>query len=330
MKQKFEEAGSAVKDCDSVISRMATHILASRADSTVNKYSHQVKQFNDFCAQKGIVSNPAHSIHVAMYLSHLIDSGKSESVISSAFYAIKWLHDVNGHDDPTRNSIVKNMLECAKRCNSKPVCKKDVISSENLIDLCEMYSRSNDIITLRDLSMILLCYSGFLRYSELSDLRCCDVKFETDHLVLHIKKSKTDVYRAGKDVFIAKGATCACPLSMLQRYCSCTNIDLSSDYYLFRPAFRSGSKCCLISKNKRLSYTRARECMVGKLRSVAPHLNLGTHSLRASGATTAANADGVSDRCLKRHGRWKTDSAKDGYVDDSIAKKLVITKKLNL
>ncbi len=64
----------------------------------------------------------------------------------------------------------------------------------------------------------------------------------------------------------------------------------------FRPAFRSGSKCALIEKNKKLSYTRARECIVAKLRSVAPHLNLGTHSLRASGATTAANAEGVSDR----------------------------------
>ena len=43
-----------------------------------------------------------------------------------------------------------------------------------------------------------------------------------------------------------------------------------------------------------------------KLKVVAPDLNLGLHSLRASGATTAANAPGVSDRCLKRHGRWKS------------------------
>ena len=67
-----------------------------------------------------------------------------------------------------------------------------------------------------------------------------------------------------------------------------------------------------------------------KLKVVAPDLNLGLHSLRASGATTAANAPGVSDRCLKRHGRWKSDASKDGYIDDSIEKKLLITKKLKL
>ena len=70
--------------------------------------------------------------------------------------------------------------------------------------------------------------------------------------------------------------------------------------------------------------------LVNKLKTVAPGLKLGTHSLRASGATTAANASGVSDRCLKRHGRWKTDVAKDGYIDDSVEKRLSITKKLKL
>ena len=45
---------------------------------------------------------------------------------------------------------------------------------------------------------------------------------------------------------------------------------------------------------------------------VAPGLNLGAHNLRASGATAAVNAVGISDRCLKRHGRWKTYIAKDG------------------
>ena len=69
---------------------------------------------------------------------------------------------------------------------------------------------------------------------------------------------------------------------------------------------------------------------MNKLKSVAPDLKLGTHTLRASGASAAANASGVSDRCLKRHGRWKTDIAKDGYIDDSVEKRLSITKKLKL
>ena len=45
--------------------------------------------------------------------------------------------------------------------------------------------------------------------------------------------------------------------------------------------------------------------------------------------TTAANAN-VNDRCLKRHGRWKVDSSKDGYIQDSVQKRLKITESLHL
>ena len=45
--------------------------------------------------------------------------------------------------------------------------------------------------------------------------------------------------------------------------------------------------------------------------------------------TTVANAN-VSDRCLKRHGRWKVYSSKDGYIQDSVQKRLKISESLNL
>jgi len=35
--------------------------------------------------------------------------------------------------------------------------------------------------------------------------------------------------------------------------------------------------------------------------------------LRSGGVTATANA-GVSDRLFKRHGRWKSENANDGYI----------------
>jgi hypothetical protein len=75
LKRKFDEACVEVNNSDVVINRMATHILASRADTTVDKYAHHVKHFKDFCASKGFSYIPAQSIHVAMYLSCMIDTG---------------------------------------------------------------------------------------------------------------------------------------------------------------------------------------------------------------------------------------------------------------
>ena len=53
----------------------------------------------------------------------------------------------------------------------------------------------------------------------------------------------------------------------------------------------------------------------------------GVHSLRAAGATAAANAV-VPDRAFKRHGRWKSENAKDGYVKDTLEYWLNVSKRL--
>lgn len=43
----------------------------------------------------------------------------------------------------------------------------------------------------------------------------------------------------------------------------------------------------------------------------------GVYSLR-SGVVTAAPASGVNDRLFKKHGQWKSDVAKNGYVHGNL------------
>lgn len=309
---------------------MAKYIYHSKAENTNKKYYNSFKHFNEFCQSKGFCSKPANSIHVAMYITELLDKKVSYSVISAAYYSIKWMHNVNDFHDPTENAFVKNLLESAKRLRSVPVKKKDIVDTEMIKQLCDLYTESSDLGSIRDLSMILCGYAGFLRFSEISELRCNDIVFHEDHVVLKIKKSKTDVYRQGKEVLLAKGSTCACPYEMLKRYLNISKQSLDSEKYLFRPISKSKNISKLLSCNKKLSYTRARECIIAKLKLVAPDLDLGVHSLRASGASMAANSEGVNERCLKRHGRWKTDVAKDGYIKDALDKRLAISKALDL
>ena len=58
-------------------------------------------------------------------------------------------------------------------------------------------------------------------------------------------------------------------------------------------------------------------------------MEFGLHSMRAGGGTKAAN-EGIPDKLFKRHGRWKSDNAKDGYVDDSVERRLLVTKQMGL
>ena len=123
-----------------------------------------------------------------------------------------------------------------------------------------------------------------------------------------------------------------CPVMNLEKYLTLAGIDAiykSSDY-LFKPIVKTKSGFKLIQKVKLLSYTRARESIARLLKEFMPdHANLSLHSFRAGGATTAANAQ-VSDRCWKRHGRWRSDSAKDSYVEDCIESRLLVSKSLGI
>ena len=73
-----------------------------------------------------------------------------------------------------------------------------------------------------------------------------------------------------------------------------------------------------------------RELFLGKLAELGyDPKQYGLHSLRAGGATAAANA-GVPDRLFKRHGRWRSETAKDGYVQDATASRMAVSKSLGL
>ena len=80
-----------------------------------------------------------------------------------------------------------------------------------------------------------------------------------------------------------------------------------------------------------LSYIRLRELLLSNYISQLgydPTL-FSMLSLRAGGATAAANA-GVEDRLFKRHGRWTSETAKDGYVKDSVERRLEVSKQLGI
>ena len=93
------------------------------------------------------------------------------SSVNNAFYRIKWAHEVNGLQDPTTNSFVTSVLEASKGTASKKTEKKDPISTETLIEICTMFKDSTDLLIIRDLTMVLLSFSDFLRYDEISSLR---------------------------------------------------------------------------------------------------------------------------------------------------------------
>ena len=74
----------------------------------------------------------------------------------------------------------------------------------------------------------------------------------------------------------------------------------------------------MLSKSGKISYSCLREAFKKTMADLDfPLKEFGLHSLRAGGATTAANVK-VPDRCFKRQERWKSENAKDGHIKDNV------------
>ena len=272
---------------------------------------------------------PAKALHVAIYLASIIQTANSPSPLIHAFYSLKWIHNIGGHDSPTDSYLVKNVLDAGKRRLSKPVCKKEPITTEIIEKIYKDLYQVNK--TLRTLCAILVAYAGFLRSQELLAIRRCDINFEQCYMSIFIEKSKTDIYRDGAWVVIAKTNTKLCPVLNLMNFVNLLGIeDEHSEQFIFcdLSACRSGYK--IRSDRKALSYSTLRDLF---RKALTPHVHdisrYGLNSLRSGGATKAANM-GISDRLFKRHGRWKSENAKDGYIKDALEKRLSVSRSLGL
>lgn len=305
----------------------------SKADNTLRKYYYGFMKFKRWATDNSIPEAdilPSKPFYIALYLASLVQSSATASPITDAFYSLKWAHSIVGANEPMENFLVRTVLEGAKRKLSIPVKKKEPITPELLQKMYDKFFCFRNVYNQRSICACLLAYAGFLRISELLNLRRVDVQCFVSHVALFIEKSKTDIYRDGNWLVIARTGNPLCPVTNLELYLEWSSIPADSDSYLFTNLVKVDGRHVLRSGNKPLSYSRMRELFIECFSPFVKDIkSYGLHSLRSGGATSAARF-GISDRLFKRHGRWKSVSAKDGYVKDDLSERLLVSKNLGI
>jgi hypothetical protein len=140
-----------------------------------------------------------------------------------------------GLSNPCDSSLVTSVKEGCMREHSHPVVKKEPISPAILsaiVDNLGGYHAS--LYQLRTCCIFLLGYAGFLRFSEIVNIRRSHLTFCESYLKLFIPKSKTDVYNQGSYLCISCTNLPTCPVTILHRYLISANIDETSDEFIFR------------------------------------------------------------------------------------------------
>ena len=94
----------------------------------------------------------------------------------------------------------------------------------------------------------------------LAHIKLSNIKLFQSHIELLLEKSKTNVYRQGNTVIIARTGGATCPVTILEHHLSMADIGIKSDEFIFRSisVIKKTDSSCLCKVNKPLSYTRAR------------------------------------------------------------------------
>ncbi|XP_077977481.1 uncharacterized protein LOC144433044 [Glandiceps talaboti] len=156
-------------------------------------------------------------------------------------------------------------------------------------------------------SAFTLAFFGFLRVSEFTapttstfdqhrTLLSNDITITNHALTVHIKASKTDPFRRGSDIMIAKSDAPICAVNAYQ------------DYRCLKPRGCDHVPAFIFANGNFLTRQSLTENMQRLLRSsgVPNTTCFTTHSFRSRAATTAAKA-GLPVWLIKTLGRWHSD-----------------------
>ena len=311
-----------------------TYMIQSRAESTSKKIFKEINKFFNWNIRTyGKINIPTPVAAAAIYLYKRHKESQSYATVVNTHAALKWVHSFLPFqfENPLNTPICQNILETAKR-QKMPTKKKTPLTTKIIQEIIQKHAKPD--ANLKDLRIACTCslgFCGFLRYNELANITTNHIQFETNYVRILIPKPKNDIYREGNYIYIKKSGTTYCSVEVLRRYIDKANTRVEPNLPIFRPLRFYRSSNTFKAYGTRLSYTRCREIFKECIQGLGyDHREYGLHSLRSGGATAIANCEGVSERLLKIHGRWKSDVAKDMYVQESIENRLRVTEKLKL
>lgn len=306
---------------------------SAHAASTKEKYQkawqHWSSWANNFTE---IIQCPADPFHISLYFNEIVNQKQSIGFLNAAYCGIRWHHHTSGFHSPTDHPLVKLAFEGAKRTATTYKVltnKKEPITPDLVKSLVKRYTSSSNLVDMRFIIICLVGFFGFLRISELLEVKIKDIQFSEEGATIFIHKSKTDQMRSGNTIYISEMKSSPyCPIAWLKKYIHATGLNKNPESFLICRLFKT--KCGHIADgNQKISYSAARSTFANHISTVTDPSKYSLHSLRSGGASAAAN-NGVSDRKISKQGRWSSNSSRDGYIKDNDTERFSITKQLGL
>jgi len=125
---------------------------------------------------------------------------------------------MSGIPSPTDNPVVENVRSATRTIlGTAAINHKELVSSD-LIHKIVSHANLDNLVDLRNVTMYVLCLTGFFRFDDISRVRRSDISFREGFMVIQVQKSKNDQLRRGNEEVISELSNSACPVSLLKRY----------------------------------------------------------------------------------------------------------------
>ena len=269
------------------------NLKSSKSSNTVRAYKSDFNHFGLFCAKNGFKSLPSEPKIVSLYLTHLSTNDVKMSTLKRRLVSIGVVHKLKGHYLDTKHpSIVENMMGIKRRKGSIQKGKKPILINnlKNIINVIDQHNK-DEIVKLRDRTILLIGFSGGFRRNEIVSLDYDDLEFVQEGLKITLRRSKTDQFGQSS----LKGLpyfdnSQYCPVTSLQKWLKISKINSGP---LFR-RFIKGSKL----SEKRLTDQTVALLIKEYLKQTGTDIkNYSGHSLRSGFATSAAES-GAEERAI--------------------------------
>ena len=332
----MEQKTAAIQDAELKARAGSLHNLvhARWAASTTKKYSAAWNKWETWCDKHPeSPKRPADRFYIALYINDLVIEGGSYGALEAASAGIRWGHITTGLPNPMEDLFLKTILEGAKRTIGKPKGsgQKKPMSVEMVKQVVSRYGCGKNLLHHRLVVICVLGLSGFLRISELLAIQIRHLVFKDTHMEITIPKAKNDQLRQGHVVHIARTGSPYCAVYWLQKYINETGLAKEEDNFVISRLNRT-RKGHNAHGDKPLSDGTVREIFMQEIEPICQEIEPGSyclHSLRSGGASSAVN-NGVSERLIGKHGRWKSGFSRDRYIKDNKKQRLSVTKALGL
>jgi integrase len=277
------------------------------------RYDEEYTKFIEWLKVENVIISCVNDEILLVYLSNLSKVNKP-STLWSKFSMLRSCLKVKHNIDATSFPKCCALL---KRLSASHVPKKSSVLSAD--EVSKFMSEAPDYEWLLTKVVLALGVFGACRRDDLLNLNVEDVKDCGSFMTVFVKEGKTNVRRS----FTITDEDCPFkPCELIRKYMSLRPSNMTSKRFII--GYRQG-KC--VSQNVGKNTIACVPKNVAKFLGLENPERYTGHALRRSSASMLVEGGGDL-LTLKRHGGWKSTSVAEGYIEESISRKVEVSKKL--